>query len=409
MMNQGIGQFQNEAGRLAAFGRNGDMYIAHMSEGETVVPMEVFDENPQMRAMLFSQMRGMGLEPERYIVGNQLNSINPETGQPEFFFKKIFNGVKDVLKQAAPVLIPLAINFALPGATMGDAFIRSALSSGVGSLLSGADTEDALKSALIGGGIGAATRNLFPAAASEGTELQGGANVGTANTAAARSLTPAPSGDYLDDAVAPQSASSVSLKPNFEEPSFIKSVFNDPVPMGSDLVQTQEYADAVSGYMKGGIPKAEAQTKALADLTTKYTPSFIDKFGLPALAVSSLAFLPDEEVEEEERMSIQEYMDANYPSDYFDIDIGQRKPQGPFEVPPGIGFGAEGGDPMSFPRRTGPIGPGLGSGTKDDVPAMLMDGEFVFTKKAVNGAGGGDENKGMQRMYEIMRNFEAMA
>jgi hypothetical protein len=40
---------------------------------------------------------------------------------------------------------------------------------------------------------------------------------------------------------------------------------------------------------------------------------------------------------------------------------------------------------------------------------MLMDGEFVFTKKAVNGLGGGDENKGMQRMYDLMRNFEAMA
>ena len=34
-------------------------------------------------------MIDMGIEPGRYIVGNQLNSKNPITGQPEFFLKKI--------------------------------------------------------------------------------------------------------------------------------------------------------------------------------------------------------------------------------------------------------------------------------------------------------------------------------
>ena len=33
----------------------------------------------------------MGIKnPNRYVVGNALNSINPLTGQPEFFFKKIY-------------------------------------------------------------------------------------------------------------------------------------------------------------------------------------------------------------------------------------------------------------------------------------------------------------------------------
>ena len=40
--------------------------------------------------MLFKQIEEMGLDPERYIVGNELNSINPVTGQPEFFLKRIF-------------------------------------------------------------------------------------------------------------------------------------------------------------------------------------------------------------------------------------------------------------------------------------------------------------------------------
>ena len=70
---------------------------------------------------------------------------------------------------------------------------------------------------------------------------------------------------------------------------------------------------------------------------------------------------------------------------------------------------AEGGDVNYFPRRTGGIGPGVGSGTKDDVPALLMDGEFVMTRDAVKGAGGGDINKGINKMYQMMNDFERMA
>ena len=57
---------------------------------------------------------------------------------------------------------------------------------------------------------------------------------------------------------------------------------------------------------------------------------------------------------------------------------------------------------------------GPGTGTSDDIPAMiyqggqpvqearLSDGEFVMTKKAVDGAGGA------ARMYEMMKKYEAM-
>ena len=67
----------------------------------------------------------------------------------------------------------------------------------------------------------------------------------------------------------------------------------------------------------------------------------------------------------------------------------------------------DGGEVDFFPRRTGGIGPGEGSGTKDDVPAMLMDGEFVMTRDAVKAAGGGNINKGIDNMYGLMRNLEA--
>jgi len=42
----------------------------------------------------------------------------------------------------------------------------------------------------------------------------------------------------------------------------------------------------------------------------------------------------------------------------------------------------------------------------DDVPAMLSNNEFVFTADAVKKAGGGDVNKGAQRMYSLMKTLE---
>ena len=42
----------------------------------------------------------------------------------------------------------------------------------------------------------------------------------------------------------------------------------------------------------------------------------------------------------------------------------------------------------------------------DDVPAMLSKNEFVFTADAVRNAGGGDINKGAQKMYNLMKSLE---
>lgn len=60
---------------------------------------------------------------------------------------------------------------------------------------------------------------------------------------------------------------------------------------------------------------------------------------------------------------------------------------------------------QDFPRKTGPIN-GPGTGTSDSIPAMLSDGEFVFTAKAVRNAGGGSRRKGAARMYKLMKMLE---
>jgi len=61
-------------------------------------------------------------------------------------------------------------------------------------------------------------------------------------------------------------------------------------------------------------------------------------------------------------------------------------------------YGAHGGT-VNYPRQTGHIN-GPGTGTSDSIPAMLSNGEFVMTKRAVDGAGGPGT------MYDLMRNFE---
>ena len=68
---------------------------------------------------------------------------------------------------------------------------------------------------------------------------------------------------------------------------------------------------------------------------------------------------------------------------------------------------AEGGGVMDLQEGGESIGPG--TGTSDSIPAMLSDGEFVMTAKAVRGAGGGDRREGARKMYEAMDRLEARA
>ena len=57
-------------------------------------------------------------------------------------------------------------------------------------------------------------------------------------------------------------------------------------------------------------------------------------------------------------------------------------------------------------RQTGGFVP-IGKKEKaDDVPARLSKNEFVMTADAVRAAGGGNINKGAQRMYNTMKQLE---
>ena len=72
--------------------------------------------------------------------------------------------------------------------------------------------------------------------------------------------------------------------------------------------------------------------------------------------------------------------------------------------PSGIAGLAMGG----YPRKTGQIS-GPGTETSDSVPAMLSDGEFVMTARAVRGLGKGDRREGAKKMYALMHQLERNA
>jgi len=152
----GIANFQDVAARMAEYGRFGDDTVAHVQTGEIVIPAALIADNPTLKESIFDDLRARGIEdPERYVVGSPENSINPDTGLPEFFLKKLFKGVKKAfkkvgkfLKKASTVILPVALSFVL-GPVAGPA-----LGSGIATLINGGNIKDAFKAAAISGAAG---------------------------------------------------------------------------------------------------------------------------------------------------------------------------------------------------------------------------------------------------------------
>jgi len=164
----GIAEFGDVAQQMAALGRYGDDSLVHAQTGEIVVPREVLESNPALKQAIFDDMMARGIEdPERYVVGSESNSINPETGLMEFgFFKgvvrsvkravsSVAKSVKKVVKKVAPIVLPIALAMTPLGPVYG-----AALGSGIATLIQGGSFKDALKSAAISGLSGAAFQGV---------------------------------------------------------------------------------------------------------------------------------------------------------------------------------------------------------------------------------------------------------
>ena len=374
---ESLDNFKKFVSSLGGFGRYEDTYIVHAAEGETVVPMEVLDRNPALKKRLFKTMMDMGIEPGRYIVGNELNSKNPVTGQPEFFLKKVFDRVKkaaaDISGYAAPIV----------GAMYGPA--AGALTGGIlGSFKreNPGDPTQGLNMALLGGGSGVASNLLGGAKGMDlltGQGLSGSGQFATGLEGLKQMLsspfTSEGRGKLADFAKIFDPASAVIESGGTNE-TIQRTVAG--ILRTDPRLEDKESRDILRRVL--GV-ESEKTGLSLSQLASLY-----------GLGTAALGFLIDKTTDDQDVGLERDMTQGNVLTNLLD---------------PQPIYAAEGGGVTDL--RQGGESEGPGTGTSDDIPAMLSDGEFVMTAKAVRGAGGGDRREGAKRMYEAMDKLEAQA
>ena len=112
----GINSHTDIAERMASLGRNGDTELVHAAKGEIVIHPKLLEENPRLAKEMMDAFTNSDVDLSRYVIGSRSNSINPETGQAEFFFKslkkglkKLVGGIKKIVKKFAPIIIPIMV------------------------------------------------------------------------------------------------------------------------------------------------------------------------------------------------------------------------------------------------------------------------------------------------------------
>ena len=409
----GLASLENASKMLADFGRNGDTYVVHAKEGETVIPMEVLDNNPKLKDMLFQQMRDLDLDPYRYIVGNELNSINPDTGQPEFFIKKLFKGLKKVVKKVAPIVLPIAAPFLLPTMPL---FLSTGIGTLAGGLVGGQKPQDALRNAIISGGLAGLGNMAFGEGGFSGSAIDAGLVKPSAPPASTTNLS-----NYSIDTIAPPPKDTGILstikKGAGDAVDSVGSFYDKYISPSRESIQpsSKEIGEALTKeaktfaeseklrkdiFEKAGLKFTPGEFKPdLKAVKESLAPSAFQKYapigGIGALGLYGLdqAGLPIFTVKEED-------MGPGMPTglDLLNMDPDRFKFTNFYGNNPYYQNRAEGGEIV-----------GPGTTTSDSIPAMLSDGEFVMNAKAVRGAGGGDRQQGAKRMYQMMKKFEKVA
>ena len=416
LINGGLADFQDAVHALKDFGRYEDDTLAHVATGETIIPMEVFEKNPQLRDQVFQSMADLGIDPTQYIVGSNFNSINPVTGQPEFFLKKLFKKIK----KAAPVLLPIAASF-IPGAGP----LAMAAAGFGGGKIAGQDTKQALMSGILAG-LGGKFAGGTQAAQAGGFGSAANPSLGSSifkgiSKEGLGSLFKAAQDTAVQEALANQGMSEAGDK-------LISSV-------GEGNAGTTSFFDkGLNLFRKGGKPGAD------------FSPYRIGA-GITGASFLKDLFFPAKEEEEE-------YIDTNvYPGDYgtlLELAAANKYSPGsnivPFQLAGGgymggyngvkadaesltasdnidsrimknlqfekmapgmMGYAAggiahlrKGGFPYETAKHAKGGVSGPGTGTSDSIPAYLSNGELVVTAKAVKNAGGS------KPMYDMMDHLE---
>ena len=408
----GLASLENASKMLADFGRNGDTYVVHAKEGETVIPMEVLDNNPKLKDMLFQQMRDLDLDPYRYIVGNELNSINPDTGQPEFFIKKLFKGLKKVVKKVAPIVLPIAAPFLLPTMPL---FLSTGIGTLAGGLVGGQKPQDALRNAIISGGLAGLGNMAFGQGGFSGSAVDAG-------------LVSAPKPTVTGGAIEKGFPTGLKTQQDTGILSTIKKGAGDAVDSVGSFYDK---------YISPSRESIQPSSKEIGEALTKEAKTFAeseklrkDIFEKAGLKFTPGEFKPDLKAVKESLApsAFQKYAPIGgigalglYGLDQAGLPIFTVKEE---DMGPGMPTGLDllnmdpdrfkftnfyGNNPYYQNRAEGGEIVGPGTTTSDSIPAMLSDGEFVMNAKAVRGAGGGDRQQGAKRMYQMMKKFEKVA
>ena len=91
--------------QLSQAGRGGDVTLAHLRNGEIVLPPESM-EDPEFEAAVEKRLMEIDVDPQATVVGAGIASLNPITGLEEFgWLKKTWKSVKKVAKK---VIKPIA-------------------------------------------------------------------------------------------------------------------------------------------------------------------------------------------------------------------------------------------------------------------------------------------------------------
>jgi hypothetical protein len=404
---------------LAAMGRNEDSYLAHVAKDEMLIPAQVLRDNPLLKTYVLNSISKYGVDPNKYIVGNGDMDLNPLTGLPEFgFVSKVFKKIKKVVKKVAPV----AVNF-IPGV---GPVAKAALTAAAGKA-SGLSTRDAL----LAGATSFAGNKMFGGA----TPTGGSAATGNIFQRAKEYILPGQDKVGLFGNIRKGIGSFFGGRPGQSRlgtiEDFIKGRPSDAVRQGGFLEGVmggrpgQSQIGMIEDTLRGrpSDPVRQGQQSGIGGLFGSLAGGNLTIPALYGLASyygakrdeGGLAATPATTMDQLGRYQIAQNLGTG----------GSREDFGLLPAPKALQFAVGGEAVKELDMRQGGESAGPGTGTSDDIPAMLSDGEFVMTAKATRGAGaynvktskGGIElvktsspsrEAGVKNMRKLMKTFEAI-
>ena len=417
-------------------GRFGDTELAHVTPGEVVLPPNFLNENPKLKTAIEKILAKDDTSVAELMVGDNMNSINPATGLPEFFLKKLGKKIgKFWNKKIKPVVNKVAkVAKFVPGPWQIPAQMYDTGRVAVNVIKGDQDPLALLRNlgqAYAFTNIGIKDGKITADASGTGTKFGGRARDffrskfgGGQEAASGFDASEVPSGfkgtpeqyqEYLASNP-PLAAGETNIADalKMSDMSNLQNIVSGAGIAGSNVAQGRKFNffDDILGLDPGG--------GGIFDLRDKITGATgID----PVFAALAAAY-----GKATERAAKKEVGGAK------DVRLIRPELQMPQPFSQGFDLGlvknpvnafAEGGEVMDMRKGGESVGPG--TGTSDDIPAMLSDGEFVMTAKANLGAGamkinkkkGGimemvpslepDRKRGADNMMKLMRYFEGVA